>query len=538
MVTPPRTKKLFISYHSSDAAKVDKIAHDLGLLKYDDGTARYKTWQDKLNLPPASPNWWDAIVDAIIDCDVFVFNMSKASLQSEVCLAELNYAHKRNRPIVPIVLEGEFFLDSKSGKYNISYWEFVPDWLQIVQFLFHVGANLYNDFQTATELFERNWSRDIKVKRPINPNIKGVFSSSHSIYEAACDYAGRLAFSEAEKLFNSLRNDSDYREIVFLWLETLGFYSELIEVYSGRNSRILFNNKLKDYLKLFPNFVFESEIFDPLNFSNDKTFDDVIGKDLPKDNENLYPDSPQSLDENHTTSEREFFSNDTDSSKDVTNISNFDDLTEIHGIGEKTASILVDAGIDTFLKLSELDTEVIANLIRERGGTSYNNIATWAHQAKSYLENQSNQSSDLQPLAVSAITSKPNAVTVLSSTFEWIEISTMKFSIAKYPITNAQFRKFIEAGGYETEKWWPRIAWLTRSAGYILSHDVRDFITNQSDDHPIVNVTWYEAVAFCLWLSDITHEEIMLPTEQQWQYAAQGDDGRFYPWGNNWDENR
>jgi formylglycine-generating enzyme required for sulfatase activity len=48
-------------------------------------------------------------------------------------------------------------------------------------------------------------------------------------------------------------------------------------------------------------------------------------------------------------------------------------------------------------------------------------------------------------------------------------------------------------------------------------------------------VSWYEAVAFCLWLSEATGEKIMLPTEDQWQYAAQGDDGRAYPWGNDWD---
>jgi formylglycine-generating enzyme required for sulfatase activity len=51
-------------------------------------------------------------------------------------------------------------------------------------------------------------------------------------------------------------------------------------------------------------------------------------------------------------------------------------------------------------------------------------------------------------------------------------------------------------------------------------------------------VSWYEAIAFCLWLSDVTGDAIMLPTEQQWQRAAQGDDGRIYPWGNNWDNKR
>jgi formylglycine-generating enzyme required for sulfatase activity len=51
----------------------------------------------------------------------------------------------------------------------------------------------------------------------------------------------------------------------------------------------------------------------------------------------------------------------------------------------------------------------------------------------------------------------------------------------------------------------------------------------------VVGVSWYEAVAFCHWLSAASGEKIALPTEQQWQRAAQGDDGRAFPWGNTWD---
>ncbi|MCU0499450.1 MAG: formylglycine-generating enzyme family protein, partial [Anaerolineae bacterium] len=46
------------------------------------------------------------------------------------------------------------------------------------------------------------------------------------------------------------------------------------------------------------------------------------------------------------------------------------------------------------------------------------------------------------------------------------------------------------------------------------------------------------AIAFCLWLSEVTGEQICLPTEAQWQYAAQGNDGRAYPWGKEWDATR
>jgi formylglycine-generating enzyme required for sulfatase activity len=47
-------------------------------------------------------------------------------------------------------------------------------------------------------------------------------------------------------------------------------------------------------------------------------------------------------------------------------------------------------------------------------------------------------------------------------------------------------------------------------------------------------VSWYEAVAFCRWMTAQTGENIMLPTDAMWQRAASGDEGRVYPWGDVW----
>jgi DNA helicase II / ATP-dependent DNA helicase PcrA len=269
LMTPPRTKRLFISYRSSDAAKVDKIARDLGLLKYDDGTPRYIPWQDKHSLPPASPNWWDAIVDAIMDCDMFVFNLSWASLQSEVCRAELDYAHKRNRPIIPVVLDGEFILNSQSGKYDLleATWALIPDWLGESQFLFYVGTGFYNQVQEAVEGFERRWPRDINVLRPMNPDSKSIHASNHALYDAACDYAERLAFADAQKHFNILvrRSDPDYADVAAQWLELLHLYEELIDIDSRPNSKFIFPKKWTIYISQFPK-TFLDRVFDPKDF--------------------------------------------------------------------------------------------------------------------------------------------------------------------------------------------------------------------------------------------------------------------------------
>jgi formylglycine-generating enzyme required for sulfatase activity len=119
-----------------------------------------------------------------------------------------------------------------------------------------------------------------------------------------------------------------------------------------------------------------------------------------------------------------------------------------------------------------------------------------------------------------------------------LSIPEQTYRMAKYPVTNAQYAVFIEAGGYSTERWWTAQGWQTRQAEKWTQPRYWTDAKWKGPEQPVVGVSWYEAVAFCLWLSEATGEKIMLPTEAQWQYAAQGDDGRAYPWGNEWDAGR
>ena len=102
------------------------------------------------------------------------------------------------------------------------------------------------------------------------------------------------------------------------------------------------------------------------------------------------------------------------------------------------------------------------------------------------------------------------------------------FQIARWCITNAQFDTFID-GDYHNEQWWHYCdtAFAYHKGGY---EPVAPRYTHVS--FPRVQVSWYEAIAFCLWLSFQTGQNIMLPTEQQWMRAAQGDKKRIYAWGN------
>ncbi len=110
------------------------------------------------------------------------------------------------------------------------------------------------------------------------------------------------------------------------------------------------------------------------------------------------------------------------------------------------------------------------------------------------------------------------------------------FDMAKYPITNAQYQMFVDApDGYCEARWWD---YSPEARQWRNDHPEARDTAFEGDDLPRTDVSWYEAVAFCRWLSAKTGQNITLPTEQQWQRAAQGDDNREYPWGEEFDPDR
>ncbi len=103
-----------------------------------------------------------------------------------------------------------------------------------------------------------------------------------------------------------------------------------------------------------------------------------------------------------------------------------------------------------------------------------------------------------------------------------------EFEIGRYPVTNLQYQSFVSAAdGFGTDSWWtrPGLQWrLSNSPAP--AHDRESRSTC-----PQTGVTWYEAVAFCNWLSHRAGESIRLPTEPEWEFAARGPEHGVFPWG-------
>ena len=108
------------------------------------------------------------------------------------------------------------------------------------------------------------------------------------------------------------------------------------------------------------------------------------------------------------------------------------------------------------------------------------------------------------------------------------------FVMSKYPVTNAQFDIFARAeDGYKNSRWWTFSEHAQR--WFKLGKGVAD-ARFSGEQHPRENVNWYEAMAFANWLGSLLKMKVALPTVAQWQRAAQGDDDRYFPWGDEYNE--
>ncbi|WKZ38348.1 MAG: SUMF1/EgtB/PvdO family nonheme iron enzyme [Anaerolineales bacterium] len=178
-------------------------------------------------------------------------------------------------------------------------------------------------------------------------------------------------------------------------------------------------------------------------------------------------------------------------------------------------------------------------------------------------------------MSISSYLEKLSKITeaILHSPFEWCHVNggsvvlqdatkdggtkggtfqVQDFAIAKYPITNLQYERFIKnSNGFANTHWWK---FSSEAVQWRKDHKNPKPPAFNDSDLPRTRVSWFDSMAFCSWLSaelkNTLHDDkpmnihnvftwiTRLPTEQEWQRAAIGDTGWCYPWGNTLDETR
>jgi len=146
--------------------------------------------------------------------------------------------------------------------------------------------------------------------------------------------------------------------------------------------------------------------------------------------------------------------------------------------------------------------------------------------------------------AVAAGNSEKDATDVFKDEVQHEVTISKPFYMGITHVTVDQFAAFVKDSGYKTD---------AEKAGWSVGFEIKDGKIDwkkvdgcswrnpsfdQKGDHPMVQVSWNDAKAFCDWLSKKSGKTVTLPTEAQWEYACRAGTKTAYPWGDNPDDGK
>jgi len=155
-------------------------------------------------------------------------------------------------------------------------------------------------------------------------------------------------------------------------------------------------------------------------------------------------------------------------------------------------------------------------------------------------------------LSAQALANNPEQISQVEQQLrqrEWFESelprqrrSLSAFCLSRNLITNADYQAFVQATGYRSPGIsatdYQRQGFLVHSYDEVQPYLWRgDRYPTGAEHHPVVLVSYEDAIAFAQWKGQQDQQMYRLPTAEEWEKAARGTDGRYFPWGDEWQDN-
>jgi len=510
--------RFFVSYSRSVKDEVGKV---IDLLRANG----HEVWWD--GDIPIMADWWATILDRIEWCEVFIFVTSEKSVESPYCIAELQYANERGRPILPFMLENPATLKLPSELPHRSQW------------LMYDGdpANMLGQINTAYNLIDWRQYTDINTPRPPEPNKGGVSLAKQ--YQDARQFAFEMEFEKAKSLLRNIKrlDYGEWGQDCDKWLGIISAYTPLIELVQHESTYDKAQRDWQDFVRQYGN------EFDPYQIEQKlKTRGStrklpivwivvtviviivfvLIGIALSGDEGNA--NTPSTRNESPTTTVVQAALNMDTPEPTMTEISTLTGSEILQTVeAEWTHTAQTQAILDltlTVVQQSSINQTSTAEQFAASETVAYATIFALSatptptptpdplELAQAGVENNTDWTPIEQEFDGVTMVLVPAGCFDMGSNDDDSDEQPIHeicfdepFWIDKYEVTNAQFGS-IGCSAYSSEP-----------------------------DQPRNCVDWFEASDFC------ESRAARLPTEAEWEYAARGVDSWVYPWGNDFEGN-
>ena len=479
--------KIFVSYARADKPYCIRIIETLHA---------HDVWYDQRLY--AGQDWWKEILRRLDWCEVFLYLLSPDSVTSQYCRRELELALRLKRDIIPVMITRDTVLPE-----NMRDWQYVD-----------LSDNL--TVENVSQLL--NAILMVERQKAIEPAPAAELEASDGRAGAAANPAG--AISDAVGALEK----GDYRRAARLLRQAKasGYQSRFVKIdkllrvaESALEERKQTREVDREYQHIVALFAFESTR--QMACEALEEFRREFGDYDPRGLRKLCDPA-------------------------VNESSAMRPARRMNKTRPATAAARVEAPQPAASRqpIARASSQAVPDRSAPRGA------AVPALEAAAQAERPGRLPDADAPLTVKEVLPMlqwcdiPHGTVTLSSIvgadedFGEMTVQVDNFVMSKYPVTNAQFAIFARAeDGYKSARWWTFSAhaqrWYKQAKGVAESRF-------SGGTQPRENVNWYEARAFAGWLGSLLKMKVSLPTVAQWQRAAQGDDDRYFPWGDEYNE--